>query len=112
MAVEYYRSLGGTDFVKLGKAIRPQVASDGVERHVEVKGSSLLIETVELTPNGVDHARDFQPTDLVGVDGIGWRRQGSAITTSGGRLRTWRDRAPAEHDLAARKYAYILPAKG
>src|SRR5688572_14785057 len=79
------------------------------ERHVEVKGSRLLIETVELTINEVNHSATFQPTDLVVVDGIEYHRESDGITTSVGRCRIWRDWTPLADDLSARKFAYALP---
>lgn len=110
-AIEHYRLLGGTDFEKRGKPYDVKLTLDGQERHVEVKGSSLTIETVELTINEVIHAGDFQPTDLVVVDGIDWSRTGDVVTAAGGRLRIWRDWAPLDEDLDARKFAYYLPAE-
>lgn len=109
MTIEYYRRLGGIDFVKLGKPYDVQFVLHGIERHLEVKGSSLFIETVELTINEVLHAQDFQPTDLVVVDGIQWSRLDGEIATRGGRLRVWADWSPHEDHLSVRKYAYSLP---
>ncbi len=108
-AIEYYTELGGTEVVKLGKPYDLSVVVDGDVRHVEVKGSSLLIETVELTVNEVTHARAYQPTDLLVVDGIEWTRVAGEVITTGGRLRVWRDWIPDDHDLAPRKFAYSLP---
>lgn len=86
IVIQHYERLGGTDFVKLGKPFDVSLVLNGVKRHVEVKGSSLLIETVELTVNEVTHASSYQPTDLAVVDGIEWSRSDSKITTTGGRL--------------------------
>jgi hypothetical protein len=108
-AIEYYDGLGATNFLKLGKPYDIRLSLAGVVRHVEVKGSSLLIETVELTINEVVHARDYQPTDLVVVDGIDWTRTGDRIITTGGRLRVWPDWTPADGDLSVRRFAYALP---
>lgn len=109
-AIEHYEGVGGADFLKLGKPYDLRLTLNDEERHVEVKGSSLLIETVELTINEVTHAGTFQPTDLVVVDGINYDRTPEGITTSGGRLRIWRDWKPLDKDLAARKFAYALPS--
>jgi hypothetical protein len=109
-AIQHYQDLGGLDFEELGKPYDLRLKLHGVERHVEVKGSSLLIETVELTINEVLHATDFQPTDLVVVDDITWTRQpDGSLLTSGGRLRRWPDWWPLDEDLAARRFAYYLP---
>lgn len=112
-AIDYYRTQGGSHFEKLGKPYDVRLQLNGVERHVEVKGSSLEIQTVELTVNEVTHAAGYQPTDLVVVDGIDWTRTpDGSITTTGGRLRFWQDWTPADADLAPRKYAYLLPEGG
>jgi hypothetical protein len=109
VAIDHYTQLGAVGFLKLGKPYDIRLELDRVERHVEVKGSSLLIETVELTVNEVTHANTYQPTDLVVVDGIEWARSDDGITTSGGRVRVWSDWTPADDDLAPRRYAYSLP---
>lgn len=110
VAIEHYDDLGGSDFVKLGKPYDIRLTLDGGDRHVEVKGSSLQIDTVELTINEVTHAETFQPTDLVVVDGIEWERgPDGEVKTYGGRLRKWSDWEPHTTDLAPRKFAYTLP---
>ncbi len=110
-AIAYYEARGATDIVKLGKPYDIKLKLDGEERHVEVKGSSLTIETVELTINEVMHATDYQPTDLVVVDGIEWKPDGlGKYATSDGRVRIWSDWSPLDEDLAARKFAYFLPS--
>ncbi len=108
-AIEHYRAQGGADFEKLGKPYDIKLSLDGQERHLEVKGTSMTIETVELTVNEVIHASDLQPTDLVVVDGISWTREADRVLTTGGRLRVWRDWTPLDEDLDARKFAYYLP---
>ncbi len=109
-AIQHYRRRGCKDWEKLGKPYDIRLFLDGIERHVEVKGSTLEIETVELTINEVTHADDFQPTDLVVVDQIQWRRDAlGKIKTTGGRIRVWTDWAPDEDALSARKFAYVLP---
>jgi hypothetical protein len=111
-AIEHYQTLGANDIVKLGKPYDIKLTLEGAERHVEVKGSSLRIETVELTINEVMHAEDFQPTDLVVVDGIEWKRESTGkISTSGGELRVWLNWTPLDDDLSARKFAYLLPTQ-
>lgn len=102
-----------TEFEILGKPYDIALTMGGKERHVEVKGSSLLLDTVELTINEVTHAADNQPTDLVVVDRIDWvRKADGSVSTSGGRLRVWYDWKPASTALAPRKYAYTLPPGG
>jgi hypothetical protein len=111
VAIEHYEELGGTDFVKLGKPYDVRLSLDGDERHVEVKGSSMRIDTVDLTINEVAHAEAFQPTDLVVVDNIEWEREADGgVSTYGGRLRKWSDWEPDDGDLAPRRFAYSLPS--
>jgi hypothetical protein len=107
-AVEYYKQLGGLNLTKLGKPYDLSLLLGGVLRHVEVKGSSLFIETVELTINEVAHAKSYQPTDLIVVDGIEWSRSGSRIVTAGGRFRVWSDWTPSDQNLSAQRFAYML----
>lgn len=109
-AIDHFRALGATDVVKLGKPYDIQLRLDGTERHIEVKGSSVEIDTVELTINEVTHAADHGPTDLVVVDDIDWvRNDDGAVSCVGGRFRIWRDWTPAPADLAPRRFAYSLP---
>lgn len=69
-AEDHYRRLGATDIVRLGKPYDLSLVLRGSRRHVEVKGSSVAVDRVELTANEVTHAHDHQPTDLVVVDRI------------------------------------------
>ncbi|MQY02149.1 protein NO VEIN domain-containing protein [Actinomadura macrotermitis] len=80
------------------------------ELHIEVKGSTGIADTVELTANEVEHAKEAR-TDLVVVDQINWtRRPDGTVQTSGGRCRRWTSWRPDEHDLAPTRYRYSLPA--
>lgn len=84
----------------------------GEERHVEVKGSSGGASTVELTAGEVNHAREFQPTDLFVVSSIGWRRNGMEVETSGGTATRYSDWTPAEKALTPVRYRYQVPTGG
>jgi hypothetical protein len=53
VALDYYRSIGGTDAKELGKPYDLAFTVNGIERHCEVKGSSMCIDCVELTINEV-----------------------------------------------------------
>lgn len=110
MTISYYRSLGAVDIEELGKPYDLKCTLDGRERHIEVKGRSMLISTVELTVNEVTHATNFQPTDLVVVQGIRWERDShGSVSASGGALSRRADWVPTAEDLSAHKYAYLLP---
>jgi hypothetical protein len=112
VALAYYEEIGATDARELGKPYDLAVTVDGVERHCEVKGSSMLIDTVELTINEVTHGRDCAHVDLIVVDGIKVARDKvtGEIYASGGSVRVWTDWTPAEDALQARKFAYLLPS--
>jgi hypothetical protein len=76
--------------------------------HVEVKGSTGLAATVELTRKEVVHSREAL-TDLVVVDQIGWSRQpDGSIQTFGGRARRWASWSAADSLLQPTRYRYEL----
>lgn len=108
----YLDELGGTDYKEVGKPYDIEVTVQGVARRCEVKGSSMEIDTVELTINEVEHGAAFTPIDLVVVDKIVPIRDpdtGEITNATGGRRRVWTDWTPAQSDLKATKYAYTLP---
>jgi hypothetical protein len=111
VALEYYEGIGGTDSREIGKPYDIAVTVGGVERHCEVKGSSMLIDTVELTINEVNHGKNCAAVDLIVVDDIKITRDKSTgeISAAGGRLRVWRGWSPADHALRPQKSAYLLP---
>jgi hypothetical protein len=112
-AKAYYRGLGVSedDIEELGKPYDLRVKLTGAERHVEVKGSSQLIDTVALTRNEVRHADRFTRTDLIVVDGIMWRREPDGrVSTTGGRRRVWSAWRPQRQSLTPLTFAYQLPA--
>jgi Domain of unknown function (DUF3883) len=111
VALEYYERIGGTNPRILGKPYDIAITLNNVERHCEVKGSSMVIDTVELTINEVDHANGYGSVDLIVVDGIDVTRDRSTgeIYTDGGRCRVWMDWSPSDEALKIKKYAYSLP---
>jgi hypothetical protein len=109
----YLNELGGTDYEEVGKPYDIRVTVQGVARRCEVKGSSMEIDTVELTTNEVDHGTTFTPIDLIVVDKIIPNTDaatGEVTGATGGRRRIWIDWTPVQSDLKATKYAYTLPA--
>ena len=105
--------LRGTDYEEVGKPYDIQVTVQGVARRCEVKGSSLEIDTVELTVNEVEHSTAFTHIDLIVVDKIVPITDpvtGEITDAKGGRRRVWIDWTPVHSDLKATKYAYTLPA--
>lgn len=111
VALDYYRSIGGTDAKELGKPYDLAVKVNGVERHCEVKGSSMLIDCVELTINEVNHGKDCANVDLIVVDGIEIARDKATgdILATGGSPRVWTNWSPADEALMARRFTYTLP---
>ena len=66
----YMDELGGTEYEEVGKPYDIRVTVQGTARRCEVKGSSMEIDTVELTVNEVEHGTAFTPIDLIVVDNI------------------------------------------
>jgi hypothetical protein len=112
LAKTHYWSAGATRIEERGKPYDLLVIVDGIERHVEVKGSvGIGLESVQLTQGEVDHAHGFQPTDLFVVDEIVATRQGDGtVSTSGGTSRLWSDWAPEDRALRPTHLRYTLPA--
>ncbi|WP_052492797.1 protein NO VEIN domain-containing protein [Microbacterium sp. MEJ108Y] len=111
LAIEHYRAAGATSIEELGKPYDLRVMLNGVERHVEVKGSvGDELENVQLTQGEVVHARAYQPTDLFVVDGISASHDADGlVVTSGGRARLWSDWIPSERALRPTHLRYTLP---
>lgn len=112
VAKEYYERLDSSEYVEVGRPYDIRVTVDGRVRRCEVKGSSLEIDTVELTSGEVDHNGAYTPMDLIVVDKIEPIRNpatGEVTDAIGGRRRVWVDWSPARDDLMPTKYAYRLP---
>jgi hypothetical protein len=112
VALSYYKGIGATDWKELGKPYDIVVTVNGVERHCEVKGSSMRIDTIELTINEVNHGTECSNADLIVVDGIQIARDKKTgeIHATGGDLRVWTDWSPAKEALKAWTFAYSLPS--
>ncbi|QRY43504.1 DUF3883 domain-containing protein [Mycolicibacterium boenickei] len=110
-ALAFYDSIGGVDAIELGKPYDIKVTVDGVERHCEVKGSTMLIDAVELTINEVKHGKTYPHVDLIVVDGIEVARdpETGEVLTSGGRRRVWMGWKLRDEALSPTKFAYLLP---
>ncbi|MDH6236240.1 DUF3883 domain-containing protein [Cryobacterium sp. CG_9.6] len=112
MAIEHYLAGGAAQIEELGKPYDLRVTLDGIERHVEVKGSvGDEVDSVQLTQGEVNHARNYQPTDLFVVDGISASRGADgSIVTSGGIVRIWSEWVPSDSALRPTHLRYTLPA--
>jgi hypothetical protein len=111
VALAYYQDIGGVAPRELGKPYDIAVTVDGVERHCEVKGSCMLIDTVELTANEVNHGKTCSNVDLIVVDDIDITRDKTTgeVRAGGGRLRVWSNWSPTDDALRAHRFAYSLP---
>jgi Domain of unknown function (DUF3883) len=86
------------------------VERDGVERHVEVKGTTGTGASVLLTPNEVRHCRDNPAhTVLAVVSGIMLSRRDGSWTAEGGVLRSFDRWRLDEGVLTPRSYEWVLP---
>lgn len=114
MAIDYYRSAGASRIEERGKPFDLLVVLDGVERHVEVKGSiGIGVEHIQLTQGEVDHANRHQPTDLFVVDKIHASYAGDgSVVTKGGEVRIWSGWTPSERALRPTHLRYTLPSGG
>lgn len=110
-AISHYIGAGATEIEELGKPYDLRVVLDGVERHVEVKGTvGLGVESVQLTQGEVDHARSWQPTDLLVVDAIRVSSgEDGTVHAEGGNLRVWSDWVPEDFSLRPTHLRYMLP---
>ncbi|MEU6592672.1 DUF3883 domain-containing protein [Streptomyces sp. NPDC046881] len=81
---------------------------NGAEVHIEVKGSTVTREVIDLTEGEVRHAEGI-PTCLVVIDQI---ELGDDLRCHGGRWRSWSDWSPSRGELVATAYRYPLPAGG
>ncbi len=83
------------------------------ERHVEVKGSQTPVRKIVLTRNEVDHANDFEATDLAVVEEITWERHlDGSLTTHEGTLILRQQWRPSPEYLRALSFDYDLEQRG
>ncbi len=83
---------------------------DGVERRVEVKGSTTKSLTIILTRAEVEHVRKkITPVDLVLVSEIDINRGIDGPKASGGNLRIVENWMPLDENLTVRTYDYKIP---
>lgn len=108
LVLEHHRSLGyEVEDVGDHKPWDITVRRDGIEGHIEVKGSTVTREAIDLTEGEVRHAeRGGIPTRLIVIDQI---RLDEHLRCHGGRWRTWMDWTPKREELVATAYRYPLP---
>lgn len=109
VARDYYEDRKPDRMVTLGKPYDLLVQLDGLEIHVEVKGSTRPLDAVTLTKGEVVHARTNPVVHLFVVDSIELTvdRDGTPLA-EGGRRRLWTDWAPSSSALEAQVFRYRL----
>ncbi|MEU1882945.1 DUF3883 domain-containing protein [Streptosporangium sp. NPDC020072] len=112
-AVEHYEGLGyRVKDVGTRRSYDLHAVRDTTVLHIEVKGSTDVAKSVELTTNEVDNAR-AHPTDLVVVDQIKRIDNGGEVPDlEGGRLRIWERWQPANDDLRPVRFNYRITGDG
>lgn len=109
VAIEALEVEGCTNIVRVGKPYDLRaLTADGMELHVEVKGSSQCAVSVILTPNEVHHADDYMTT-LIVVDDIQVKIGEGGYECSDGRIRRWDCWRPETAALTPSQYVYRLP---
>lgn len=116
VAVSFYRELYGFDAVTYTGDNKPydlEVLTSSGLRRVEVKGTTGTGETVELTANEVDNAREHPLVDLFVVLDIGFERlaDGNAMGF-GGVARVWENWDPDDTSLKVTRYRHTVPLVG
>ncbi|MEV0623992.1 DUF3883 domain-containing protein [Nonomuraea sp. NPDC050404] len=111
LAIRHYESMGyHIEDVGTRRSYDLHATKGPTVLHVEVKGSTGSITSVELTTNEVRNAYEHL-TDLVVVDQI--RRiddDDDLLKLEGGRFRIWKGWQPADEDLQATRFDYRLQA--
>ena len=112
LAIDYWSQMGTVDDVHGNESYDLRCDVDGVEVHIEVKGTTTEGERVLLTPNEVRHARDHAHTCLFIVSGIAVERSGDSIVeASGGAIRILNPWSPDQAHLDPIGYFYDVPTK-
>lgn len=110
LVTQHYQDLGWSiDDVSATESYDLRATRDGVEKHIEVKGTTSLGQEVLLTPNEVAHARSFEPVALAVVSNIQIEDSGSEVEASGGNLLVHDPWDIGEGHLAPLGYAYSVP---
>lgn len=102
LAIAHMQELGWTDIEELGKPYDLVCRRDGIERHVEVKGTTGSGADVLMTPNEVAHFRSCpHGADLVVVRDISLAATMDGYEASGGELLLVESYPAAPRDLQA-----------
>lgn len=111
VAIALLRRDGYTDIERRGKPFDLLAYRGDEVLHVEVKGSSIDVDTVILTRNEVAHASEHTTTLFV-IDRIEVRTSADGkYECRNGRPRRWDAWVPAPEDLTPLQHAYVLPSR-
>jgi len=118
-AIELQAMKQATEYLEgLGMAVKDVSATESFDLSavigdsvwtVEVKGSSGVATSVELTIGEVKASWSSVFSALIVVDQISWVESANSIQTSPGRLRIIADWLPEEERLLPTRYRYVLP---
>ncbi|WP_422395409.1 protein NO VEIN domain-containing protein [Salinibacterium hongtaonis] len=101
--------MGAEEILELGKPYDLLVRLNGTELHIEVKGSTRVLNSVILTRNEVSHAHQHPHTELYVVDQIHLETDNAGkVSTSGGRTRVWAPWAPSDDTLTPTVFLHRL----
>ncbi|MFA9444453.1 DUF3883 domain-containing protein [Egicoccus sp. AB-alg6-2] len=110
LAEQHYQSQGWSiDDVSANHSYDLRATRNGVELHIEVKGTQSRGQEVLLTPNEVAHARAYPDVSLVVVHSIAVTETKTQVVADGGELAVYDPWLIDTGDLAALGYAYTVP---
>jgi len=107
-ALEHYEALGEVVDKSLTESYDYQVIIEGVEWHIEVKGTTTRGEAVLLTPNEVDHALSYPHVALFIVSDVVISDSDGTPSASGGRIAVHHPWVLETQRLSATGFTYAV----
>lgn len=112
LALEHYRNLGEVVDTSLTESYDYAVDIEGVEWHIEVKGTTTAGESVLLTPNEVRHGLTHEHVALFVVSDIQIENHDGGPVAIGGRIQVHHPWTLDTESLTATGYTYAVPTEG
>ena len=112
LALEHYEELGVVVDTSLTESYDYAVDIEGVEWHIEVKGTTTPGEQVLLTPNEVKHGLTFPNVALFVVSDIRIENHEGGPVAVGGSVQIHHPWSLDTESLSATGYTYVVPAGG
>lgn len=110
MAIEHFEAIGEVEDVHGTSSFDLRCATDGIEKHIEVKGTTSLGEQVVLTRNEVEHAKTHPDTALFIVHNISVLRDtDGSVSTSGGQVKLFDPWTVGDGTLIPIAFRYEVP---